>query len=170
MLAVEYSYNSRIQLSLIEQSILWIELPLNRKFQGHNTFLSLSITLYITPKKSKAQHLSREVGDFTPRFPSVKFVCSSCVRAAPYPGFSGFPSPSHDMHIRRTGNSASLRANACGLFLYVALPRSGDSSGVNPHMHPKTSWERLQEPVAVAINEDIALLSSENSCNIFISA
>lgn len=67
--------------------------------------------------------------------------------------FPGFPSPSNDMHIRRTGNTASVRASAGGLSSYVALPRSGDSSGVKPHMHPKTSWERLQEPVAVAINE-----------------
>lgn len=75
----------------------------------------------------------------------------------PLSRFSGFPSASNDMHIRRTGNPASVRASAGGLYLYVALPRSGDSSGVKPHMHPKTSWDRLQEPVAVARNEAITV-------------
>lgn len=80
--------------------------------------------------------------------------------------FSGFPSPSNDTHIRLTGNSASVSVSVDGLSSYVALPRSGDSLGVKPHMHPKTSWDRLQQPVAVAINEDITLLSTENGCKI----
>lgn len=78
--------------------------------------------------------------------------------------FSGFPSPSNDTHIRLTGNSASVSAD--GLSSYVALPRSGDSLGVKPYMHPKTSWDRLQQPVAAAINEDITLPSTENGCKI----